>query len=296
MPYLGEIAGLTTAVCWSLTSIVFTIASRRIGALQVNLYRLPAAIFLLGLTYFLFWGNLNISGEVVFWLAASGVVGLAIGDTFLFQAMVIIGARLSMILMALAPPMAALLAYFFLGEIISPIGILGIAVTIAGVIWVVAERTPDPSGNKRRLSLKGVLWGILAAFGQAAGLILAKKGLNSDIHALLATLIRMLGAAAILWPLTLLTGKVKSPIRIFSKDRGAIKYMILGIIFGPYLGVTFSLVSVKYTQTGIAATLMSTMPVIMIPMVIAIEKEKVSSRAILGAAVAVAGIAILFLR
>ncbi len=296
MPYLGEIAGLTTAVCWSLTSIVFTIASRRIGALQVNLYRLPAAIFLLGLTYFLFWGNLNISGEVVFWLAASGVVGLAIGDTFLFQAMVIIGARLSMILMALAPPMAALLAYFYLGEIISPIGILGIAVTIAGVIWVVAERTPDPSGNKRRISPKGVLWGILAAFGQAAGLILAKKGLNSDIHALLATLIRMLGAAAILWPLTLLTGKVKSPIRIFSKDRGAIKYMILGIIFGPYLGVTFSLVSVKYTQTGIAATLMSTMPVIMIPMVIAIEKEKVSSRAILGAAVAVAGIAILFLR
>jgi len=287
---------LTTAVCWSLTSIVFTIASRRIGALQVNLYRLPAAIFLLGLTYFLFWGNLNISGEVVFWLAASGVVGLAIGDTFLFQAMVIIGARLSMILMALAPPMAALLAYFYLGEIISPIGILGIAVTIAGVIWVVAERTPDPSGNKRRISPKGVLWGILAAFGQAAGLILAKKGLNSDIHALLATLIRMLGAAAILWPLTLLTGKVKSPIRIFSKDRGAIKYMILGIIFGPYLGVTFSLVSVKYTQTGIAATLMSTMPVIMIPMVIAIEKEKVSSRAILGAAVAVAGIAILFLR
>ena len=96
MPHLGEIAGLATAICWSLTSIVFTIASRRIGALQVNLYRLPAAIFLLGITYFLFWGNLNVSGDVVFWLAASGVVGLAIGDTFLFQAMVIIGARLSM--------------------------------------------------------------------------------------------------------------------------------------------------------------------------------------------------------
>jgi drug/metabolite transporter (DMT)-like permease len=296
VPHLGEIAGLSTAICWSLTSIAFTIASRRIGALQVNLYRLPAAIFLLGITYFLFWGNLNVSGEVVFWLAASGVVGLAIGDTFLFQAMVIIGARLSMILMALAPPMAALLAYLFLGEIISPIGILGIAVTIAGVIWVVAERTPDPGGIKRRISLKGVLWGILAALGQAVGLILAKKGLNSDIHAFLATLIRMLGATAILWPITMLSGKVKNPIRIFSNDRGSLKYMILGIIFGPYLGVTLSLVSVKYTQTGIAATLMSTMPVIMIPMVITIEKEKVSRRAILGAAIAVTGIAILFLR
>ncbi|MEJ2050411.1 MAG: DMT family transporter [Calditrichota bacterium] len=296
MPHLGEIAGLITAICWSLTSIVFTIASRRIGALQVNLYRLPAAIFLLGITYFLFWGNLNVSGEVIFWLATSGVVGLAIGDTFLFQAMVIIGARLSMILMALAPPMAALLAYIFLGEIISPLGIVGIAVTIAGVIWVVAERTPDPGGIKQRISLKGVLWGILAALGQAVGLILAKKGLNSDIHALLATLIRMLGATAILWPITLLSRKVKNPIRIFSNDRSAIKYMILGIIFGPYLGVTLSLVSVKYTQTGIAATLMSTVPVIMIPMVIAIEKEKVSRRAILGATIAVTGIAILFLR
>ena len=296
MPHLGEIAGLATAICWSLTSIVFTIASRRIGALQVNLYRLPAAIFLLGITYFLFWGNLDVSVEVIFWLAASGVVGLAIGDTFLFQAMVIIGARLSMILMALAPPMAALLAYLFLGEIISPVGIVGIAVTIAGIIWVVAERTPDPEGIKRRISFKGVLWGILAALGQAVGLILAKKGLNSDIHALLATLIRMLGATAILWPITMLSRKVKNPIRIFSNDRSAIKYMILGIIFGPYLGVTLSLVSVKYTQTGIAATLMSTMPVIMIPMVIAIEKEKVSRRAILGAMIAVTGIAILFLR
>lgn len=296
MPYLGEIAGLATAICWSLTSIAFTAASRRLGALQVNLYRLPAALILLSLTYVLFWGDFHISYETLLWLTASGVVGLAIGDTFLFEAMVLIGARMSMILMALAPPMAAILAYFFLYEIINPVGILGIGITIVGVVWVVAERTPDASGIRRRISLRGVIWGIMAALGQAAGLILAKKGLISDIHPILATLIRMIGATVILWPLSLLTGQVQGPIKVFSKGRSAIKWMLIGIIFGPYLGVTFSLVAVKYTQTGIAATLMSTMPVIMIPMVIAIEKEKPSWRAILGAGIAVAGIAILFLR
>jgi drug/metabolite transporter (DMT)-like permease len=296
MPYIGEFSGLVTAVCWSFTSIAFTAASRRVGALQVNLYRLPAALLLLGLTYFLFWGKTHIDLNASLWLISSGIVGLAIGDTFLFQAMVIIGARLSMILMALAPPIAAILAYFFLHEIISPIGVLGIVVTVAGVGWVVAERTPDPTGGTKRISPMGIFLGFMAAVGQAVGLILAKKGLISDIHPIMATLIRMIGATIILWPVAMLTRQIQSPVRVFKRDKSAIKWMIIGIIFGPYLGVTFSLIAVKYTQTGIAATLMSTMPVLMIPMVILIEKEKPSWRAIVGAFVAVAGIAILFLR
>jgi drug/metabolite transporter (DMT)-like permease len=289
MPYLGEFSGLLTAVCWSLTSIAFTAASRRVD-------RLPAALILLSLTYFLFWGSVNLNTSVIMWLIASGVVGLAIGDTFLFQAMVMIGARLSMILMSLAPPIAAILAYFFLNEVISPLGILGIVVTIAGVGWVVAERTPAEGGRHKRISLKGVFLGTMAALGQAVGLILAKKGLISDIHPIMATLIRMIGATIILWPVAMFTRQIQSPIKVFARDKSAIKWMIIGIIFGPYLGVTFSLIAVKYTQTGIAATLMSTMPVLMLPMVIFIEKEKPSWRAIIGAFIAVAGIAILFLR
>jgi drug/metabolite transporter (DMT)-like permease len=296
IPYPGEISGLLTAVCWSLTSIAFTAASRRVGALQVNLYRLPAALVLLSFTYFLFWGWVNLDNAAVGWLFASGVVGLAIGDTFLFQAMVIIGARLSMILMALAPPIAAILAYFFLHEIISSIGVLGIVVTIAGVGWVVAERTPAEGGKYHRISFKGIFLGTMAALGQAVGLILAKKGLITDINPIMATLIRMIGATIILWPVAMFTRQIQNPVRIFARDRSAIKWMIIGIIFGPYLGVTFSLLAVKYTHTGIAATLMSTMPVIMLPMVVLIEKEKPSIRAIIGAFIAVAGIAILFLR
>jgi drug/metabolite transporter (DMT)-like permease len=296
MSYAGEIAALATALCWSLTSIVFTNASKRIGALQVNLYRLPMALFLLAVTYFVFWGDTQVSYQTISWLAASGIVGLAIGDTFLFQAMVQIGARLSMVLLSLAPPITAVLAYFLLNEKIGMLGIAGIIITVAGVAWVVAERSPDQSGVRKHISLQGILWGILASLGQAVGLILAKKGLASDIHAMLATLIRMSGATVVLWPLTIFSRRVQNPLTVLGRDIKALKLLLVGVIFGPYLGVTLSLVAVKYTYTGIAATLMSTMPVLMIPMLIVIEKEKPSWRAVLGASIAVAGIAILFLR
>jgi drug/metabolite transporter (DMT)-like permease len=296
MPYFGEIAALATAICWSLTSIVFTAASRRIGALQVNLYRLPIAVLLLAITYFALWGDVHIPVSAVWWLAISGVIGLAIGDTFLFQAMVLIGARLSMVLLALVPPMTAFLAYLFLGEMISPTGIAGIVVTVSGIIWVVAEQIPDPSGVKRRISFKGLMLGFLASAGQAVGLILAKKGLVPEMHPILATLVRMLSATIILWPLSLLVGRVKAPKKLFANDRTALKLMLAGVVVGPFLGVTLSLVSIKYTNTGVAATLMATVPVMMLPFVVFIEKEHVSWRAVVGAIITVLGVAILFLR
>jgi drug/metabolite transporter (DMT)-like permease len=184
MPYLGEIAALATAVCWSLCSIAFTAAAKRIGPLQVNLYRLPMAIILIAVTYTFVFDDRNISLQSALWLVVSGVIGLAIGDTFLFQAFVMIGSRLSMLLLSLTPPMTAILAYFFLGEIVSSIGIFGILMTIAGVSWVVAERTSDSFGRKVRVSWKGIFFAVMAAVSQAVGLILAKKGLIPEMNPL----------------------------------------------------------------------------------------------------------------
>ena len=296
MLYLGEIAALATAVCWSLSSIIFTAAGKRIGALQVNLYRLPMAILLIAVTYTLIFDDFNIPLQSALWLAVSGVIGLAIGDTFLFQAFVMIGSRLSMLLLSLAPPMTAILAYFFLGEIISSIGIFGILITIAGVSWVVAERTPDSFGRNIHISWKGVFFAAMAAVSQAVGLIFAKKGLIPEMNPLLATLIRMSSAAVILWPFTLLMGKVKSPRSLFYNDNTALKLVLAGAILGPFLGVSLSLISVKYTNTGVAATLMSIVPVLMIPLVLVLEKERPGLRAVLGAAIAVGGVALIFLR
>lgn len=296
MLYLGEIAGLATALCWSLTAIVFTAASRRIGSLQVNLYRLPMALILLFLIYILVDGRFAIKQSNLLWLLGSGVVGLAIGDSFLFEAMVLIGARLSMILMALAPPMTAVLAYFFLRETVGTLGVLGIIITIGGVSWVVAERHADANGLPKRISWFGVICGIGGALFQAIGLILAKKGLTDEVSPLFATFIRMSSATIAMWSVALLWRKVKNPWLLFTANPTAVKQMIIAVIFGPVLGVTLSLAAVKYTETGIAATLIATVPVVMIPLLIVIEKEWPSWRAILGAIITVGGIAILFLR
>jgi drug/metabolite transporter (DMT)-like permease len=296
MPFLGEIAGLTTALCWSLTAIVFTAASKRIGSLQVNLYRLPMALTLLFISYSIIDGRFEILRSNLFWLLASGVVGLAIGDSFLFEAMVLIGARLSMILMALAPPMTAVLAYFFLGETVGLTGILGVAITIGGVSWVVAERRSDLNGLPHKISWFGIICGVFGALFQAIGLILAKKGLSAEVSPLLATLIRMSGATVVMWSVTLFLKKIKNPIALFKTDPIALRQMMLAVVFGPVLGVTLSLTAIKYTETGIAATLIATVPVVMIPFLIVIEKEWPTWRAVLGALVTVAGIAVLFLR
>lgn len=296
MPYLGEIAGLITALCWSLTAIVFTAASKRIGSLQVNLYRLPMALIVLFISYFLIDGQFEIVGSNLSWLLASGIVGLAIGDSFLFEAMVLIGARLSMILMALAPPITAVLAYFFLGETVGFMGILGIAVTIGGVSWVVAERRTNSNSLPNKISWFGIICGVLGALFQAIGLILAKKGLSAEVSPLLATLIRMSSATVAMWSVTLFLRKVKNPISLFKADPIALKQMLLAVVFGPVLGVTLSLVAIKYTETGVAATLIATVPVVMIPFLIVIEKEWPTWRAVLGAVITVGGIAMLFLR
>ncbi len=296
MPFLGEFAALATAVCWSFTAIIFTAAGKRIGALQVNLFRIPLAIILLGVTYLLVWGHSAVPAGSPLMLAISGVIGLAIGDTFLFQAMILIGSRLSMMLMSLAPPLTAVIAYFFLKESLSFTAIAGVALTVGGVFWVVAERLPDSTGERKRVSPRGVFFAFMGALGQATGLVFAKKGLVPEMNAMLGTLIRMASAGLLLWPATILARRVKNPLRLFSNDLTALRLMLAGVVFGPFLGVWLSLVSVKYTDTGVAATIMSTVPVLMIPLVIIIEKEKPSLRAITGAVVAVAGVAILFLR
>ncbi len=295
MQLLGEMAAMGTAICWSFSSVLFAVASKRVGPLVINLLRLPLAIFLLFTTYFLLKGDFSIAWQSAVYLALSGIIGLAIGDTFLFNSMVMVGARLSMLLLSLSPPITALLAYVFLGEVLGYWDVLGILVTLVGVIWVVLERPEKNPVIQKQLMWKGVVLGLLSAVAQSVGLLWAKMGLVASVDPLYGTLIRMSSAAIILWPLSFLLKRVKNPVKLIQADTTALKFLLAGVVMGPFLGVWLSLVAVKYTNTGIAATIMSVVPVTMIPLSIKFEKEKPTVRSVLGAVVAIAGIAILFL-
>jgi len=290
----GEIAAVATALCWAFTGIFFAEAARRIGALRVNLLRLPIALVLLsgallatGTTF------ATLDARRVGLLAASGIVGLTIGDLALFAALVRIGPRLAALLMALAPVFATLAGAVGLRELPGPLGLAGMAVTLAGVGWVVLERR---DGQAHPFEHRGAIaLGVIAAACQGIGLVLAKAGMAGEVPPLAATWVRMGVATAAMWLLALAAGRTAGLAIVDGARRGAMP-VLGGAVSGPFVGVWLSLIAARYTDVGVAATLMATTPVLIIPLVMFTEGYRPSLRAVLGALVAIAGVALLFSR
>lgn len=291
----GELAALITAFLWSMTSIAFSEASRKVGSVYVNVTRMIFAFTYLSVTLIISRVSFNLSFNQIVYLVISGFIGLVFGDTFLFNAYRLIGARLSMLVMSSSPAFAALLAFIFLGEKISLIGIFGIIITIVGISLVVLQREEIPT-SKYKVDWNGIFFALLGSIGQAVGLIFAKFAFNEgEINGFVATFVRISAALILILPMTVFTNRYSHPIKIFNENKKGLFYTIIGSFIGPYLGITFSLISISHTRIGIASTIMATVPIIMLPMVYFFYKEKLSWISIMGAFLAVGGVALLFL-
>ncbi len=296
MNYIGEIAALATAFCWSIASYAFTNASRRVGALQVNIDRIVFASILLFAINIIFGINLHLSFNQISNLVISAILGLVLGDSFLFKSFQLIGARLGIIIMAAVPALSTILAFFFLNEIISYLGMLGMLLTITGILIVVLEKKTGETNNIAFNKL-GIFYGFLGALGQASGLIFAKFAFQGgELNGFAASFIRLFSASIIILPLAATFRRYKNPFSIYSKDSYSAKVILIGTVFGPVLGITGSLIAIAYAKVGIASTLMATMPIIMLPISRFYFKEKLDWKAVIGAFVAVVGAAIIFLR
>ncbi|MFQ6063936.1 MAG: DMT family transporter [Candidatus Bathyarchaeia archaeon] len=299
---IGETAAILTSCLWTFNSILFTSAGKRIGSFSVNAYRIVIAVGLLAITHSLLLGTLFpvATNEHLLWIGLSGIVGLGIGDFGLFAAFVLIGPRRSVLVMALSPIFASITAYLMLAEIIPSLATIGIATTLTGVTAVILEKkeSSEEEATSKRQKIWGVSLALVGAVGQGIGLVFAKKGIyldpNSMLNPLSAALIRMTLGAVFVWICALITGKLKELHKALKNRRG-IKYTAAGAFIGPFMGVTLSMVAVAYTEAGTAQTLMSLMPVLIIPVVWVLYGQRTSLRGILGAIVAVIGVAILFL-
>ncbi|MCU0345258.1 MAG: DMT family transporter [Ignavibacterium sp.] len=221
---------------------------------------------------------------------------MVLGDSFLFKSFQLIGARLSIIIMASVPVLSTILAYFFLNEIISFLGMFGMLLTITGILIVVLERKSSDEYNFS-INKIGIFYGFLGALGQATGLIFAKYAFEGgDLNGFAASFVRLFSASLIIIPVASFFKKYKNPVEIYSKDKYSAKVILIGTVFGPVLGITGSLIAIAYAKVGIASTLMATMPIIMLPISRFYFKEKLDWKAIVGAFVAVVGAAIIFLR
>lgn len=298
--YLGELAALGTALCWALSSIFFTIGGQRVGALTVNRARLVFAVLFVGIAHWLLYGRpfpVEAGAARYLWLTLSAIVGLVIGDTMLFQAYVLIGARLGVLLLSLSPVWGTLLAWIFLGERLSAVELAAMTLALGGVAWVVLERgKPGVPGEAHgRTYALGILFAIGAGFCQAANLVLAKPALADGFPALSAAMIRMFVAMTILWLWAALRGEAGLTIRRLRADRRATAAALGGSFLGPFLGVWMSLVAVQASRVGIASTLMAMSPILSLPLVHWVFHERISSRAIFGTLVAMAGVTLMIL-
>lgn len=311
MQFTGIFFALLTTLSWSIGIFPFTQAARRLGVNALNHFRLMLATLLIGITSLLiapleFRQLFTQEFQLAWlWLGLSGIIGLTIGDYFGFGMFAILGPRLGSVLTTFAPAAALLLGFFLLDEHLSWIGIIGVLVTISGVIWISlgkSEREQIPDHGHGSI-FKGVIFGILAALCQGAGLVLAKKGmlaeraLHLEIHPVHATFIRLLIGTSSLFLLTLVLGKIKEvilPLKI-NREKG-LKFAIAGTIFGPSFGVSLSLYTVSMIDASVAQTIFSLVPVVALLLSFLLHREKITFKSMLGVLVAILGVVILIWR
>ena len=295
---LGELAALGTAVCWAFSALAFSAAGRRMGVLPLNLIRLVMALGFLALATWALRGlplPTDATPRAWAWLAVSGLIGFVFGDLCLFQAYMLIGPRIASLMMSLAPLLTALIGWLVLRETLTGRDALGVALTVAGIAWAVLERNPPAAGapHEPRPSAAGLALGFCGALGQAGGLVLSKLGMGS-YDPVAATEVRVIAAIA---GYALLIAAVRGWPRVTAamQDRQGLGFATAGAFFGPFLGVSLSLFAVRHTVAGVAASIMALQPVLIIPLVVVLHRERVGLGGIAGALVAVAGVALLFL-
>lgn len=307
MNYLGETIALAVAVSWTVTALSAEVASKRIGSLQLNVFRMVLSLTMLAVTLWAFTGSpfpVGAGGKAWFWLSLSGFVGYVLGDYCLFNSYLWIGARFGQLFMTLAPVAAAIAGWFILGERLSLQALLGMAVTLTGIGISVLNK-----GGHHKLSLKlpwqGVLFGIGAGIGQGVGLVLSKVGMNyytlpagaTETEVMMlpfaSTFIRAItGAVGFLCVMAI--RRQFHTVPVVMRDRKGMGAMLLATITGPFIGVSLSLMAVQYTEAGIASTLMALTPIFIIAPAYWLFHQRVSLKEVIGAVISVIGVSLFF--
>ena len=305
MTYIGELISIGVAFSWTATALLSEFGSKRLGNLTLNVLRMALALLFSLVLFLVVTGSplpAGASPEAAGWMLLSGLVGYVIGDFCLFQCYIIIGSRFGQLFMTLAPLAAALMAWVTLGQQMTVMSIVAMLVTLFGISVSVLGR-----GEKHKVSLKlplnGVLFAIGAALCQGVGLVLSKIGMDHyETDAAMpdwlipfsANFYRCV-AGIIGFAILHYFHDGMAPFRDALRDRKGLSVAIATTIFGPFVGVGFSLMAVQYTAAGIASTLMAMTPIIIILPSYWLFHEKITWKAVVGAFISVIGVSLFFL-
>lgn len=304
----GELISIGVAFSWTATALLSEFGSKRMGNLTLNVLRMALALLFSPVLFWAVTGNAlpaSASTEAYGWMLLSGVVGYVIGDYCLFQCYIIIGSKFGQLFMTLAPISAAVTAWFALGQRLAPSSLLAMAVTLSGIGITVLGRGDGEHRVSLRLPLNGVLFAVGAAVCQGVGLVLSKVGMDhyeSSMTArapawllpFFANFFRCIAGIAG-FALLMCFRESFAPLWHSLRDRKGIAVAMGTTVFGPFVGVGFSLLAVQYTAAGIASTLMSLTPIIIILPAWWLFRQPITLRSVLGAVVSVLGVSLFFL-
>jgi drug/metabolite transporter (DMT)-like permease len=297
MTFIGEIAGIFTSLFFAINAIIITKAVQQVGSIISNRTRVAfALLYLIILNAILFRQPLPVSAEPQrwAWLSLSGIIGLALGDVFLFQSYYALGPRLGTLLLSLSTIFGALEAWIFFGESLRLGQIIGIALTLGGIVWVILERGDGKLPASRSKAI-GIFFGVLGALGQATGLVFSKQGMLGNFSPISGNVIRMLAAAIALWLVTILQKQAGKTVQTLRENPTACKLLMAAALVGPVIGVSLSLLAVQNTAVGVASVLTSLSPIFILPISHFFFKEKLGWQAVAGTFLAMIGVAVLFL-
>ncbi|WP_008311137.1 DMT family transporter [Leptolyngbya sp. PCC 6406] len=286
----GETAALTAAALWAIATVLFGRLGKTLSPLVLNLVKGGIAIAFISLTLVLRSGTApQLPGASVLWLVLSGAIGIGLGDTAYFSAVNHLGPRRALLMECLAPPLSAVLALVFLKETLSAIAWVGIFLTLLGVSWVISEGVPAAGAGVGLSPRRGIVWGALAALGQASGAVMSRAALaNTAVDPLWSSLLRLGAGVGVLLFLLLGRGQGRAPFQGLRSPQ-IWPVLILTAFLGTYLAIWLQQVAFKYASTGIAQSLTATSPLFVLP-IAALLGERVTGRAVLGVLVALAGI------
>lgn len=290
---MGEVAAISAAALWCVATLLYGRLGQEISPLAMNLFKgLMALVMMLATMLALGLSFSSMPTSTFLLLVLSGVAGIGLGDTLHFIALKELGARLCLLIESLAPPLTVIMAFAFLNQGLSLINLLGIVITMAGIVWVISERAP--AGQGKHLTLKGCFAAFGAALCQAGGTVLTFEAFAEvEVGALWTAVIRMVAGLAALLLILPLMRRHFALHQVRQTREHFWKWLLLASFIGTFLCIWLQQIAVKHTiNPGIAQTLLCASPVLILPLA-AWQGERITLRASLGAVVALAGIALL---
>ncbi len=287
---LGSFAALASALTWAVGSILFRKLGDEISPLGMNLGKTILGTLYIGIILLL-TGISPVGKREFLLLGASGLLGIALGDTLFFRALIYLGPRLTVLLGTAGPVATVLLAVIFLKERPSYLSWTGIFLVLTGITWILWKHAPKVKTQSNYLP--GIKYLLLSIACTSTGIIFAKIGVSST-SAMEALFIRFIGGAAGLIIFGCASRKLITWITPF-KDTRLLKFIAFTVFIVVFGGFWLFLVSLKYIDASIATILNSTEPLFILPLAAFILREKISFFEIIGAVVAVSGVILIFI-